>query len=212
MVRRSFSDGCSVPLVEALGCSFLISWRSGMLLLPLLLEFLLLWLVRDWLSLLSLVREAHPPTLFRWQAFQQGPSVSCKRVLLLWLGARVASVVVVSLVLRLVSSSACASVWVASFPAGSECELQESVGVVAGDSLSQEFVVRRLWWRFVTPCVASSVSCERECSCTRSELRVAFLQVLEWSFGSAFTGFGVVLMTNVGSLSLDRGFRALCGA
>ncbi|MQL78626.1 hypothetical protein Taro_011057 [Colocasia esculenta] len=28
-------------------------------------EFLLLWLVRDWLSLLSLVREAHPPTLFR---------------------------------------------------------------------------------------------------------------------------------------------------
>ncbi|MQM08753.1 hypothetical protein Taro_041611, partial [Colocasia esculenta] len=26
-----------------------------------LLEFLLLWLVRDWLSLLSLVREAHPP-------------------------------------------------------------------------------------------------------------------------------------------------------
>ncbi|MQM15586.1 hypothetical protein Taro_048532 [Colocasia esculenta] len=30
-----------------------------------LLEFLLLWLVRDWLSLLSLVREAHPPTLFR---------------------------------------------------------------------------------------------------------------------------------------------------
>ncbi|MQM11161.1 hypothetical protein Taro_044065, partial [Colocasia esculenta] len=27
-------------------------------------EFLLLWLVRDWLSLLSLVREAHPPTLF----------------------------------------------------------------------------------------------------------------------------------------------------
>ncbi|MQL96692.1 hypothetical protein Taro_029372, partial [Colocasia esculenta] len=30
-----------------------------------LLEFLLLWLVRDWLSLLSLVRETHPPTLFR---------------------------------------------------------------------------------------------------------------------------------------------------
>ncbi|MQL73821.1 hypothetical protein Taro_006144 [Colocasia esculenta] len=29
------------------------------------LEFLLLWLVRDWLSLLSLVREAHPPTFFR---------------------------------------------------------------------------------------------------------------------------------------------------
>ncbi|MQL86313.1 hypothetical protein Taro_018844 [Colocasia esculenta] len=30
-----------------------------------LLEFLLLWLVRDWLSLLSRVRKAHPPTLFR---------------------------------------------------------------------------------------------------------------------------------------------------
>ncbi|MQM14134.1 hypothetical protein Taro_047064 [Colocasia esculenta] len=30
-----------------------------------LLEFLLLWMVRDWLSLLSLVHEAHPPTLFR---------------------------------------------------------------------------------------------------------------------------------------------------
>ncbi|MQL73469.1 hypothetical protein Taro_005799 [Colocasia esculenta] len=41
--------------------------RSGVpvVLLPLLLEFLLLWLVRDWLSLLSLVNEAHPPTLFR---------------------------------------------------------------------------------------------------------------------------------------------------
>ncbi|MQL70419.1 hypothetical protein Taro_002743 [Colocasia esculenta] len=44
--------------------------------------FLLLWLVRDWLSLLSLVREAHPPTLFR-------------SVLLLLLGARAASVVAV---------------------------------------------------------------------------------------------------------------------
>ncbi|MQL75788.1 hypothetical protein Taro_008149 [Colocasia esculenta] len=29
------------------------------------------------------------------------------------------------------------------------------------DSLSQEFVAGRLWWRFVAPCVASSVSCER---------------------------------------------------
>ncbi|MQM19264.1 hypothetical protein Taro_052265, partial [Colocasia esculenta] len=34
----------------------------------------------DWLALLSLVREAHPPTLFRWLAIQQGPSVSCRRV------------------------------------------------------------------------------------------------------------------------------------
>ncbi|MQL88706.1 hypothetical protein Taro_021274 [Colocasia esculenta] len=33
---------------------------SRVVLLPLSLEFLLLWLVRNWLSLLSLVREAHP--------------------------------------------------------------------------------------------------------------------------------------------------------
>ncbi|MQL78313.1 hypothetical protein Taro_010734 [Colocasia esculenta] len=45
------------------------------------------------------------------------------------------------------------------------------------DLLSQEFVAGRLWWRFVAPCVASSVSCERE-RLFRSELRVAFLQVL----------------------------------
>ncbi|MQL89711.1 hypothetical protein Taro_022290 [Colocasia esculenta] len=32
------------------------------------------------------------------------------------------------------------------------------------DSLSQEFVAGRSWWRFVVPCLASSVSCERECS------------------------------------------------
>ncbi|MQM06936.1 hypothetical protein Taro_039769 [Colocasia esculenta] len=38
-----------------------------------LLEFLLLWLVRDWLSLLSLVHEAHPPTLFRWRHDLRGP-------------------------------------------------------------------------------------------------------------------------------------------
>ncbi|MQM11128.1 hypothetical protein Taro_044033, partial [Colocasia esculenta] len=144
-----FSPSCSVSLVVTPGCSFLISWRSGMLvraegllphcvdsagsagvvsgptlvvgrgftlfrcfvLLMLSLELLLLWLVRDWLSLLSLVREAH---------------------LLLSPGR---------------------------------------------DSLSQEFIARRLWWRFVAPCVANSVSCERE-RLFRSESRVAFLQVL----------------------------------
>ncbi|MQM07023.1 hypothetical protein Taro_039856 [Colocasia esculenta] len=37
----------------------------------------------------------------RWLAFQQGPSVSCRRVLLLLLGAHAASVVAISLVLRL---------------------------------------------------------------------------------------------------------------
>ncbi|MQL90181.1 hypothetical protein Taro_022759, partial [Colocasia esculenta] len=40
------------------------------------------------------------------------------------------------------------------------------VGVPAAlagrDSLSQEFVSGWLWWRFVAPCIASSVSYERE--------------------------------------------------
>ncbi|MQL91319.1 hypothetical protein Taro_023923 [Colocasia esculenta] len=62
-------DGC-VPRI----CFRIVFWPD---------PFLLLWLVRDWLSLLSLVRKAHPPTLF-------------------------------------------------SFPARSECELQESVAAVAG--------------------------------------------------------------------------------
>ncbi|MQM10512.1 hypothetical protein Taro_043405 [Colocasia esculenta] len=43
-----------------------------------LLEFMLLWLVRDWLSLLSLVREAHPPTLFRYGLAVVG--VRCRTV------------------------------------------------------------------------------------------------------------------------------------
>ncbi|MQM04021.1 hypothetical protein Taro_036810, partial [Colocasia esculenta] len=45
------------------------------------------------------------------------------------------------------------------------------------DSLTQEFVARQLWWQFVASCIASSVSCERK-RLFRSELRVAFLQVL----------------------------------
>ncbi|MQL91716.1 hypothetical protein Taro_024337 [Colocasia esculenta] len=118
MVRRSFSRGCSVSLMVTLGCSFPTSWRSGMLVLvfcfrivfdsagsvevvydPTLVVgrgvtlfhcfFLLLWLVRDWLSLLGLVREAHPPYCL------QGADVSCRRVLLLLLGAHAASVVAV---------------------------------------------------------------------------------------------------------------------
>ncbi|MQM23242.1 hypothetical protein Taro_056305 [Colocasia esculenta] len=48
----------------------------------------------------------------RWLDLQQGPSVSFRRVLRLLLGARAVSVVVVSLVLRLGSFSACVSVWV----------------------------------------------------------------------------------------------------
>ncbi|MQL84397.1 hypothetical protein Taro_016893 [Colocasia esculenta] len=42
------------------------------------------------------------------------------------------------------------------------------------DSLSQEFVAGRLWWQLVPPCIASSVSCERESSCTLFEF-IAYL-------------------------------------
>ncbi|MQL89705.1 hypothetical protein Taro_022281 [Colocasia esculenta] len=41
-----------------------------------------------------------------------------------------------------------------------------SAPLASRDSLSQEFVVGRSWWRFVAPCIANSVSCEHECSCT----------------------------------------------
>ncbi|MQL98779.1 hypothetical protein Taro_031494 [Colocasia esculenta] len=41
-----------------------------------------------------------------------------------------------------------------------------------------EFIAGWSWWRLVAPYVASSVSCERECSLYR-ELRVSLLQVLE---------------------------------
>ncbi|MQL75354.1 hypothetical protein Taro_007729 [Colocasia esculenta] len=120
---RVASALCLAPLVLRESClarpwlwvGVLLCFRCFVVLcnslLPLLLEFLLLWLVRDWLSLLSLVREAHPPTLSRWLAFQQGPSVSCRRMLLLLMGARAASVVDGLLVLRLSSTAACASVW-----------------------------------------------------------------------------------------------------
>ncbi|MQM02615.1 hypothetical protein Taro_035384, partial [Colocasia esculenta] len=59
------------------------------------------------------------------------------------------------------------------------------------DSLLQEFIAGRLWWRFVAPCIAGSVSYERE-RLFKSELRAAFLQVLG-SFGSVGGGmtFGV---------------------
>ncbi|MQL76432.1 hypothetical protein Taro_008832 [Colocasia esculenta] len=68
---------------------------SRVVLLQLLLEFLLLWVVRNWLSLLSLVREAHPPY----------------------------------------------SLQVASFSAGSGCELQESVAAVAGCACCKRGIV-----------------------------------------------------------------------
>ncbi|MQL94875.1 hypothetical protein Taro_027539, partial [Colocasia esculenta] len=151
--------------------------------------FLLLWLVRDWLSLLSLV---------------------CKADLLLSSGRDLLSqeFIVGRLWWRFVTP--CVASSVASFPAGFECELQESVAAaahghpepVAGkqrsgrcvlllaasggglvalivtmflslpaalagrDSLSQKFVAGQLWWRFVTPCVANSVRCECVSSCT----------------------------------------------
>ncbi|MQM20774.1 hypothetical protein Taro_053802 [Colocasia esculenta] len=66
MVARVRAEGCfrivfdSADSVGVVSCQTLVSS-----LLPLLLEFLLLWLVTHWLSLLSLVCEAHLPTLFR---------------------------------------------------------------------------------------------------------------------------------------------------
>ncbi|MQL99881.1 hypothetical protein Taro_032610 [Colocasia esculenta] len=80
--ETSFSRGCSVSLVVTPGCSFPTLWRSGML------------------------------VLVSWLAFQQGPSVTCRRALLLLLGTHASSVVASSLVLRLGSSSTCSSVWV----------------------------------------------------------------------------------------------------
>ncbi|MQM16823.1 hypothetical protein Taro_049784, partial [Colocasia esculenta] len=80
----------------------LVVGRDVALFASTLLEFLLLWLVRDW-----------------WLDLQQGPSVSCGRVLLLLLGVHAASVVAISLVLRLGSSSACASVLPEFFSVGS---------------------------------------------------------------------------------------------
>ncbi|MQM19108.1 hypothetical protein Taro_052108 [Colocasia esculenta] len=78
MVRRCFSRGCSVSLVvtpvvsacvDSAGSADVIFGLTRVVVKSsfpsALLEFLLLWLVRDWLSLLSLVCEAHPPTLFR---------------------------------------------------------------------------------------------------------------------------------------------------
>ncbi|MQL97167.1 hypothetical protein Taro_029851 [Colocasia esculenta] len=160
VVRRPFSRGCSMSLVVTPGCSFLTWWRSGMLgacvvrlwshvvapvfrvvFCPTLVVghgitlfrcfFLLLWMVRDWLSLLSLVREAHPPTLFSCHFANprdSNPSGSSDS----WVAARP-------------SGSLAGVREVASFPAGFKCELQESVAAVAvvnfGDVLPEFFSV-----------------------------------------------------------------------
>ncbi|MQL99876.1 hypothetical protein Taro_032605, partial [Colocasia esculenta] len=96
--ETSVSRGCSVSLVVTPGCPFLTSWRvsakgcfrivfdsagsAGVVSSPTLVVghgitlfryfFLLLWMVRDWLSLLSLVREAHPPYSFQVASFPAG--------------------------------------------------------------------------------------------------------------------------------------------
>ncbi|MQM13968.1 hypothetical protein Taro_046894 [Colocasia esculenta] len=125
--------------------SFYSEWRPVRpSLLPLSLEFLLLWLVRDWLSLLSLVREAHPSTLF---------SVSCERELLYGSESRVAFLQVLEVATRPSgslegvrevgrysgiraqgSNEICNELitMVASFLTGFKCELQESVAAIAG--------------------------------------------------------------------------------
>ncbi|MQM16188.1 hypothetical protein Taro_049141, partial [Colocasia esculenta] len=178
VVRRCFSHGCSVSLVVTPGCSFLTSWRSGMLgacvvrlwshvvtlvfcelhclvrcvprvcfrivlsgltlvagrgialssFASALLEFRLLWLLFEFIAYLTGLNSnpsgssdlwvaAQPSASLtgvwevRWLALQQGPSVSCRRALLLLLGVRASSVVAGLLVLRLGLSSACMSVW-----------------------------------------------------------------------------------------------------
>ncbi|MQL94737.1 hypothetical protein Taro_027394 [Colocasia esculenta] len=56
----------AVPVVCAEGCFHIVlTSASSTGVVFGLTQFLLLWLVGDWLSLLSLVREAHPPPLFR---------------------------------------------------------------------------------------------------------------------------------------------------
>ncbi|MQL93315.1 hypothetical protein Taro_025954, partial [Colocasia esculenta] len=155
-----------------------VSFFVSAVLLPLLLEFRLLWLVRDWLSLLSLLREAHPPTLFRVFGSVGGDAtfgvsggdpkgrvVTVVRdvgacVMRLW--SQVVAPVFCELLclggsMTRVASALCLTPLV----------LRES----CRDSLSQEFVAGRLWWRFVQ-------ECERE-HLYRSESRVALLQVLE---------------------------------
>ncbi|MQM04046.1 hypothetical protein Taro_036836, partial [Colocasia esculenta] len=90
--ETSVSRGCSVSLVVTPGCSFPTPWSllsrrvraegcfrivfdsagsAGVVSGPTLV-FLLLWLVRDWLSLLSLVREAHPPYCLQVASFPAG--------------------------------------------------------------------------------------------------------------------------------------------
>ncbi|MQL83704.1 hypothetical protein Taro_016199 [Colocasia esculenta] len=65
------------------------------------------------------------------------------------------------------------------------------------DSLSQEFIARRWWWRFVAPRVANSVSCKHER--LYRELRVAFLQVL--GVASFPAGSGCELQESVATIA-----------
>ncbi|MQM21926.1 hypothetical protein Taro_054972 [Colocasia esculenta] len=137
-----------------------------------LLEFLLLWLVRDWLSLLSLVREAHPPTLFR-VPLPLGLFLCLLKssvVLPLWFEVsmvlvRVALKTVPGLFCRLlcylsVEVCCCCVGWcvLVGFP---ERRLGGSGGgsprTSCRDSLSQKFVAGWSWWRMFTPCIASNL-------------------------------------------------------
>ncbi|MQL74792.1 hypothetical protein Taro_007166 [Colocasia esculenta] len=138
MVRRCFSHGCSVSLVVTPGCSFPISWRSGML------GACVVWL---W---------SHVVAPYFASAFVGVPTALAGKGLVIPI---------------------------------EPCSRGSPPLLSSGrDSLSQEFIAGRLWWWFVAPCVASSVSCERE-RLFRSELRVAFLQVLRlFEFIAYLTG------------------------
>ncbi|MQM17873.1 hypothetical protein Taro_050854 [Colocasia esculenta] len=149
LFRRVRAEGCFRILFDSAGSAGVVSGPTLVVgRVPAALDG------RDWLSLLSLVHEAHPlllsggdslsqefvagqlwwrfvlevaarpsgslagvrevGSLQWWLAFQQGSSVSCRRVLLLLLGACATSMVVGSLVLQLSLSSAYASVWSSS--------------------------------------------------------------------------------------------------
>ncbi|MQM14261.1 hypothetical protein Taro_047192, partial [Colocasia esculenta] len=99
--ETSFSLGCLVSL-ELLPYVFDSAGSTGVVfgltrvvvessIASTLLEFLLLWLVRDWLSLLSLVREAHPLyslQLFELIAYLTGLNSNPSGSLYPWVAAR----------------------------------------------------------------------------------------------------------------------------
>ncbi|MQL97189.1 hypothetical protein Taro_029875 [Colocasia esculenta] len=104
-IRGITGEFSSLTLWSVRGAGWFCLWALD------LVEFLLLWLVRDWLSLLSLVHEAHPP--YSLQVFGSvGGSTTFGGP---WRGSE--------------RSGRYSGGYL---PVGSECELQESVAAVVG--------------------------------------------------------------------------------